>query len=202
MPRHDKVMNCPVSKYKIPYVITFEYTKIIGIDKIQFGKFIIIDDFVFIYANKESKIGDYVHIASFSSISGKEAFILEEFSTLSSGVRIFTSTDDFKEWGFGNSTISDRFRNVYSAPVKIEKFAIIGANSVVLPGVTIGEGAAVGACSVVTKDLEPWGIYIGNKKIGVRNKELILKNYEKFLSLPEEERLGSLLKKLYNNLSA
>jgi Acetyltransferase (isoleucine patch superfamily) len=125
---------------------------------------------------------------------------MEDFTGLSMGVRVFTSSDDFSFYGFGNPSISEEFRNVKHGPVIIKKFAIIGANSVILPGVTIGEGAAVGAGSVVSKDLEPWGIYIGNRKIGQRDKDGILKNYEKFLRTQEEERIGSIFKKLWKEL--
>jgi galactoside O-acetyltransferase len=175
-------------------VIIFDTAKIIGEENIEFGDYIIIDEFVFIYAKKKIKLGNYIHIAVGSSISGSEMFVMEDFSTLSGGVRVYTSTDDFKFFGFGNSTISDKFRNVKHAPVIIKRFAIIGANSVILPGVTIGEGAAVGAGSVVTKDLEPWGIYVGNRKVGERDRNGILKNYEEFLNTPEEDRIGNLFK--------
>jgi galactoside O-acetyltransferase len=183
-----------MDKYKIPYVKTFEYTKIIGLENIDFGKYIIIDDFVLIYAKEKIKIGNYVHIASYSSISGGGEFIMEDFSGLASGCRIITGSDDFKDWGFGNPTISNEFRNVKVGTIKLERFSIIGTNSVILPNVTIGEGATVSANSVITKDLEPWGIYIGNKKVGTRNKEEVLKNYEKFLAAPENERVGSLFR--------
>lgn len=43
----------------------------------------------------------------------------------------------------------------------IEPQAVIGANVVVLPNVVIGQGVTVGACSVVTKDLEPWSVCVG-----------------------------------------
>ena len=92
-----------------------------------------------------------------------------------------TGTDDFKDWGFGNSTIPEKYRNTKRVPINIGRFCIVGANSVVLPGVTIGEGAMVGACSVVTRDLEPWGIYLGNNKIADRNKESVLETYNRFL---------------------
>ena len=50
--------------------------------------------------------------------------------------------------------------------------AYIGANCTIMPGVTIGEGAVVGANALVNKDLDPWGIYVGVpcKKIGEREK--------------------------------
>jgi galactoside O-acetyltransferase len=175
-------------------VIIFDTAKIIGEENIEFGDYIIIDDFVFIYAKKKIKFGNYIHIAVGSSIIGSEMVVMEDFSGLSAGVRVYTSSDDFSAYGFGNPSISEKFRNVKHAPVIIKRFAIIGANSVILPGVTIGEGAAVGAGSVVTKDLEPWGIYIGNRKVGERDRNGILKNYEEFLNTPEEDRIGNLFK--------
>jgi len=175
-----------MSKYDIENVKTFEFTKIIGLKNIKFGKNIIIDDFTLIYATAPMKIGNYVHIGSFTSITGGAELSLDDFVAISQGCRILTGTDDFVDWGFGNSTIEEKYRNTKRESVKIGKFCIVGANSVILPGVTIGEGTTVGAGSVVTKDLEPWGIYIGNKRIKERNKDKVLKNYHRFL---KEEKI-------------
>ncbi|HON78339.1 MAG TPA: acyltransferase [Spirochaetota bacterium] len=175
-------------KYKIPGVTIFEPTRITGLPNIEFGKNIIIDSYTFIYSNKRLKIGNNVHIASFVFLSGGEVIEIGDFVGLFQGCKIYASTDDFKDWGFGNPTIDEKYRNPYRAPVVIGKFAVVGANSVVLPGVTIGEGASVGACSVVTRDLEPWGIYIGNKKIGERNKQGVLDNYAQYLKETEGKR--------------
>ena len=164
-----------------PNVKTFEFTKLIGVEKMEFGKGVLLDDFVLLYAKKRIRLGDYVHIACFSSITGGEEASMDDFSGLSQGCRVLTGTEDFKDWGFGNPTIPLQYRNVRMAPVRIGKFCIVGANSVILPGVTIGEGAMVGACSVVSRDLAPWGIYINNKRIGERNKAGVLRNYEHFL---------------------
>lgn len=183
-----------MDKYKIPDVITFEYTKIIGIENITFGKNVMIDDFVLIYAKEKIKLGNFVHIASFTSISGGGKFVMEDFAGLASGCRIVTGSDDFKDWGFGNPTIDDSFRNLKSGEVYLRRFSIVGANAVILPDVEIGEGATVAAGSVVSKNLDPWGIYIGNKKVGERDSDAVMNNYEKFLSAPENERVGSLFK--------
>jgi len=177
-----------MDKYNINGVKTFEFTKIIGIEKIKFGKNIIIDDFTFIYATTPMSFGNYVHIACFSSVIGGADLTFEDFVTVSHGSRILTGSDDFKDWGLGNSTVPTEFRNVSRRPIHLCQFSIIGANSVVLPGVTIGEGAAVGAGSVITRDLAPWGVYIGNKKIGERNREAVLRNFQKF----QEEQHGAL----------
>lgn len=181
-----------MSQYNIPDVKTFEFTKIIGLENIDFGKFIIIDDFVLIYAKEKITIGSHVHIASFSSISGGGELIMEDFSGLASGCRIVTGSDDFKNWGFGNPTIATDYRNVKVGKIKIEKFAIIGSNSVILPDVIVGEGVAVAAGSIVSKSLEPWGIYVGNKRVGERNKEEVIQNYAKFLTDDEFKRTGAL----------
>ena len=179
-----------MDKYNIPGVKTFEYTKIIGVENIEFGHHILIDDFAFIYAKKPMKFGNFIHIASFVTITGGEGLVLEDFSGIGSGARVYTGTDDFKAWGFGNPTIDEKYRNLRRAPIHIGKFSIIGANSVILPGVTISEGAMVGACSVVTRDLEPWGIYVGNRRVGERDKAKVLENYNQYLRDVESEAKG------------
>jgi galactoside O-acetyltransferase len=47
-----------------------------------------------------------------------------------------------------------------------------------MPGITLAEGSVVGSNSVLTKDTEPWTIYVGSpaKPVGKRDKEIILKN--------------------------
>jgi len=58
--------------------------------------------------------------------------------------------------------------------VRIEDHAWIGARALILPGVTIGEGAVVGAGSVVTRDVPPYVIVAGApaRKIGERPRGL------------------------------
>ena len=48
-----------------------------------------------------------------------------------------------------------------------------GGWSIILPGVTIGEGAVVGAGSVVTKDVEPWSVVVGNPAKFVKKRVLM-----------------------------
>jgi acetyltransferase-like isoleucine patch superfamily enzyme len=57
---------------------------------------------------------------------------------------------------------SKDWSNVKIAPVKISNKVWVGFNSIILKGVTIGEGAIVGAGSVITKDVPPWTIVAGN----------------------------------------
>ncbi len=59
------------------------------------------------------------------------------------------------------------------APVQVADMAWVCADAFVGPGVTIGEGAIVGARGVVVKDVSPWSIVAGNptRKIGDRKLE-------------------------------
>lgn len=139
----------------------FPGAKIIGAEHIEIGSNVIIDDFVFIYAAAPTVIGNYVHIASFTSITGGGELFMEDFATLSSGIRVLTGTDDFLGQGLANSTIPLEFRAVTRSNVVMKSHSIVGANSVILPGHTLGTGTAVGAGSVITKDLDAWSVYTG-----------------------------------------
>ena len=164
-------------------VTIYEHTRIEGQNNIEFGIYVLIDDFVFLIANTTMRIGSHTHIGMFTSIVATDApFGMGDCSSISTGCRIFTSMDDFTGNAFGNPTVDKKYRSIKSGPVTIDRLAIIGANSVILPGVHIGEGTVVGAGSVVTKSLDPWGVYIGNKRIKDRNKEEILKIYNDFLT--------------------
>lgn len=106
-------------------------------------------------------VGKYVHIASYSSLVGQGGIVLEDFSGLSHGVRVFSASDDYSGDYMTNPTVHSDFTDVQMAEVRICEHVIIGANSVVLPGVVIAVGAAVGAQSLVNRSLGAWGIYSG-----------------------------------------
>jgi galactoside O-acetyltransferase len=74
--------------------------------------------------------------------------------------------NDVVEWLKGRKD----WNGVRIAPVTVENWAWIGFNVSVLAGVTIGEGAIVGACSVVTKDVPAWTIAAGNPARLVREQ--------------------------------
>ncbi len=152
------------------------WAKIIAPETITWGDRIIIDDFVFIGAQRKLIIGNYVHIATHTSITGGGECILADFCGLSSGVRIITGTDDFLGGGLTNPCIPPEFRSVHRGRIIIESHAIIGANTVIFPDVIIGEGAAVGAGSIVTKDLAPWGVYVGApaRRVKPRPRDTVL----------------------------
>lgn len=143
---------------------------------IRLGSHVMIDDFVFLGPHEELTIGNYIHLSSHLSIVGGGKVYLSDFSGFSTGVRILSGTDDFSGAGLTNSTIPPEFRQVQRGAVWVGPHVAIGANVVILPGVCIGEGAAVVAGSVVSRDLPPWGLYGGwpARRIKPRAREPIL----------------------------
>lgn len=144
--------------------------RIISPEVITIGNSVIIDDFVLIMGGRSTAIGSFIHISSFTSITGGGDLVMADFSTLSSGVRVFTGTDDFLGGSLVNSAVPYPYRLPTRTFVHIQKHAVVGANSVILPGVTIGEGVAIGANSLVNKDCEPWTIYYGSPAKPMRSR--------------------------------
>lgn len=157
-------------------VVIWPLAKIIFPELISIGDSVIIDDFVFLMGGTKTNIGSFVHIGSFTSITGGGEFSMEDFSGLSGGVRVYTGNEDYSGGGMTNPTVPYPYRKPVRSYVHIGKHAIVGANSVILPGVTIGEGAVVGANSLVTKDCKPWTTYFGSpaKPLRRRRSEKIL----------------------------
>jgi len=157
-------------------VTIWEGAKIIDAEKIEVGDSVIIDNFVLLMGGRSTVMGSFIHISSFTSITGGGELVMEDFTTLSSGIRIFTGTDDFLGGSLVNSAVPHPYRLPIRTFVHIKKHAAVGANSVVLPSVTIGEGAVIGANSLVNKDCEPWTIYYGSpaKPMRSRPKEKIV----------------------------
>ena len=71
--------------------------------------------------------------------------------------------DELSDIRAGRNFIAHKdWSNVPSRPIKICDDAWIGMNVIILKGVTIGEGAVIGAGSVVTKDVPAWTVAVGN----------------------------------------
>lgn len=134
-------------------------TSIYSPETIEFGNHVRIDDFCIL--SGQIAIGDYVHIGAYSGLFGTDAIVMEDFSGLSSRVSIYTVSEDYVGIGLTNPTVPDSFRHPVRGPVTLRKHVIIGAGTVILPQVTIGEGTAVGALAVVHGSIEPWKVASG-----------------------------------------
>lgn len=150
---------------------------IVGVANISIGNDVRIDDFCMLIApgNGYIHIGNNVHIAAYCLLSAGNGIVLENYSGLSHGVKVYSRTDDYGGDFLTNPTVPDEYTGVIGGVVTISKHVIVGAGTVILPGITIGEGASVGAQSLITKNLEPWFVYFGlpAKKLKKRKKGLL-----------------------------
>lgn len=143
---------------------------------IVIGDHVRIDDFCVLSAGVGGiEIGSYIHIAVYSSLIGAGKIELRDFSNISSKVAIYSSNDDYSGTSMTNPMVPDEYTNVSHADVIIGRHVIVGSGSVVLPGVTLDTGVAVGALSLVTRNCEEFGIYSGvpAKRIKERKRDLL-----------------------------
>lgn len=140
----------------------------------SFGDNIRIDDFCIL--SGKITIGNFVHIAAASALYGKNVGIeIKDFANISSRVYVYAVVDDFSGETMTNPMVPEKYKNVTESKVVIDRHVVIGSGTTILQGVNVGEGVAVGAMSLVKKDLEPWSIYVGIpvKKIKNRSKNLL-----------------------------
>lgn len=147
-----------------------------GVSRIAIGSDVRIDDFCVVSAGDGGVIfGNYIHVAVFSCMIGSGRISLGDFSNISSRVAIYSSSDDFSGSSMTNPTVPDTYKNVKHADVSIGRHVVVGSGSVILPGVSLEDGVAVGALSLIKNDCEAFSIYAGNpaRKIKERNRDLL-----------------------------
>ncbi len=147
-------------------------------DQIEIGDNVRIDDFVLL--SGRIIIGNRVHISAYVALYACEKKIeIKDYAGISPKTTIFSQTDDYSGGYMANAMAPDEYRNVTKEEVVVGKYVQLGASCVVLPGVIVGEGTAVGAMSLINKSLDEWSIYVGIpcKKIRDRKKRIL--DYEK-----------------------
>lgn len=149
----------------------------------RLGKNVLIDVGVFLNGPANISIGDYcwidaytrieamlgevtlgkrIHVAPFSIIAARAPVILEDYVGISSGVKIYANSETPRDGKrMSGPMIPERYKAFHSKPVILRRDSFVGTNSVLLPGAELGEGAVVGANSIVSGHIEPWTIVVG-----------------------------------------
>lgn len=155
-----------------------------NIEKISLGNNVRIDDFCVLSAGLGGiSIGSYIHISVFSSLIGAGKITISDFCNISSRVSIYSSNDDYSGLTMTNPTVPRQYTGVIDGDVLLGKHVIVGSGSVILPGITLEEGTAIGALSLVTKNCEAFGIYGGSPARRIKERKRDLLELEKaFLS--------------------
>nr|WP_299241717.1 acyltransferase [uncultured Halomonas sp.] len=133
-----------------------------------------IDDFCVV--SGRVSIGRFCHISPQCLIAGGELGVfLADFCGLAYGVKVFSQSDDYSGATMVSSLVDKKYKNEFFSRVVLERHVIVGAGSIVFPGVTIAEGGSIGAMTLVSKSTDPWGIYFGcpARRIKERKKDML-----------------------------
>lgn len=140
---------------------------------ISIGDNVRIDDFCILSGS--ITLGSHIHISAYVALYGAMGIVIGDYSGVSPKSVIYSAMDDFS----GNYLVGpihpEGSTHVTGGLVRIGRFVQIGSNSVVFPNLVINEGAIIGACSLVNKDIAEWSINFGIpcKKQKERSRSLL-----------------------------
>ncbi len=119
---------------------------------------------IYLYRMMGVNIGQDCVVEMFAYLDDQfpELIFFEDHSGPSRHV-IIICHDDVAAKAHHSETTEARFgsRHGFVAPVRLKKYSGIGTGSILLPGVTVHEGAVIGAGAVVTKDVPPYSLAVG-----------------------------------------
>lgn len=151
---------------------------IYGAERMRIGDNSRIDDFCVVSGKLD--VGRNVHFAPFCLVAGgKLGVSFHDFSGLAYGAKVFSQSDDYSGASMTNPTVPTKWKSERFTEVEIGRHVIVGAGSVILPGVTLAEGTAVGAMSLVVRSTDPWSIYAGTPARRLRDRKRDLLDLER-----------------------
>lgn len=106
--------------------------------------------------NKHSRIAPGVTVYSVAKVT------LEDYAIVSQGTHLCSAGHD----------IEDAYFQTVARPITICKRAWVAAEAFIGPGVTVGEGAVLGARGCAFRDLEPWTVYVGNPARVIKRRKI------------------------------
>lgn len=107
------------------------------------------------HVGKHVFIGEYVHV----DIWHADLIYIDDYAHITSGCRLLCHQRDLTGYCVGDNAADLKYRK---GEIHIGKGVMLGMETMVMPGVTIGDGAIVGARSMVTKDIPPYTIAVGS----------------------------------------
>lgn len=138
-------------------------TYIEGAKNISISDYVLIDRHVELIAlSGEITIGRRVHIAPRAVIAGLGGVEIGDYVAIAANAQILSHSESVKQGKrMSGPMIPEEMKGMTTAKIRLEKDAVIGTGAVVLPGITVGQGAVVAANSLVIKNVKPWTIVMG-----------------------------------------
>ena len=155
---------------------------LVGVKNLYIGKKSWIDSYVCISAYLGTiQIGDNCHVGSHVVMGSREPIIIGNRVGIGAGAKIYSNTEKIQNDKFlAGPMIPEDLKGFFSKKVVIEDDVLIGANAVILPGVTIGRGSVIGANAIITESVEPWSVVIDRGKKIYHRPPLSDNTIEKF----------------------
>lgn len=113
-----------------------------------------------IWAPWNIELGDFVALGQKTELYSVNKIVIGTKVAISQGAYICTASHDITRHG----------SPLVTAPILIRNFAWVAADAFIGMGVTIGEGAVVGARAAVFKDVEPWTVVGGNPAMPIKKR--------------------------------
>lgn len=164
--QHDLLVQCleenlRLDELTIPDPLIFELVVQTRKEHITIGRGARIDSFVKLEGGEGLWIGRYVHIASFAHVGiGGGITIIDDYAAIASGAKV-VSGSNMPDAPSLSACAPAHMQRVEKKKTKIGRYACVFTNAVVLPGVTLGDGACLAAGGVATKDIPAWEIWGG-----------------------------------------
>ncbi len=106
------------------------------------------------HVGKNVFIGDYVRV----DLNHADLIYIDDYAHITAGCRLLCHQRDLKNYRVGDNAADCGYR---LGEIHIGKGVMVGMETMIMPGVTIGDGAIVGAKSLVTKDIPPYAVVTG-----------------------------------------
>lgn len=145
----------------IPPAVIFDPVVMVREENITIGNGSRIDSFVKLEGGQRLSIGRYVHIASFAHIGiGGGTVMIDDYAAVASGGKIISGSNTPE--GLSMSACApELLQRRTTAVTWLQRFSIVFTNAVVMPGVTLAEGAVLAAGAVATRNIPAWEIWGG-----------------------------------------
>lgn len=113
------------------------------------------------HVGKHAFIGDYVRV----DLGHADLIYIDDYAHITAGCRLLCHQRNLKNYCVGDNAAKCGYR---LGEIHIGKGVMVGMETMIMPGVTIGDGAIIGACSMVTKDVPSYTVALGSPAKVVR----------------------------------
>lgn len=135
-----------------------------------FGSHIRIDAGVIITPGR-LVISDFVHVGANVHLNCNSGISIGRGSSLAQNSKLYSQSDDYTSGEIGGPWFPNENGFATGQEISLEELNIVGANSVVMPGVKLRRGSCVGANSLLKSSTETWEVWAGSpaRRVSSRN---------------------------------